>query len=237
MAGHSQFANIKHKKERADNKRGKLFTKLAKEILIATKLGGKDINFNPRLRLAIEKAKEANMPKDNIEKAVKKGAGELESETLSEIVYEGYGPFGIAIVIEALTDNRNRTAGEIRYAFSKFNGSLGEINSVMWSFERKGLIVLDKNVEEEQKLFDHILELGAEDLKLDSDLNYMIITSEKDFYEIDKALQYKKEYSELLFIPKNTIDIEPSNIQLVEDMLDFMRSLEDVQSVYHNAKI
>src|SRR4030042_1198364 len=179
MSGHSKWSTIKRKKGAADAKRGKLFTKVIKEIMVAARFGGGDINANPRLRTAVLAAKAENMPKDNIERAIKKGTGELEGVNYEELTYEGYGPGGVAMMLEVVTDNKNRTVADVRHVFSKYNGSLGENGCVSWMFEKKGLIVIAKSIIEEEKLLEIVLEIGAEDLKVEGD-PYEVITAVED---------------------------------------------------------
>ena len=237
MAGHSKWANIKHKKGAADAKRGKLFTKLGKEITIAVKTGGgKDVTFNPRLRLAIEKAKEANMPKDNIERAVKKGAGELDGGELVEVRYEGYGPGGVAVIVDALTDNKNRTAGEVRHAFSKFGGSLGETGSVGWMFDKKGLILVAKDKGNEEDIIDRSLKAGADDISSDDENFFAIYTQVSDLYSVKDQLEkdVKVEHAELSMIPNNTTSLEGDALETFNIFVEHTDNLDDTQHIYTN---
>jgi YebC/PmpR family DNA-binding regulatory protein len=237
MAGHSKFANIKHKKGKEDAKRGKIFTKIGKEITIAAKLGGEDLNFNARLRHAIDKAKAANMPKANIDKAIKKGSGKGEAEDLFEIRYEGYGPKGVAVVIEALTDNKNRTASEVRHAFNKFNGSLGETGSLSWIFDRKGLIILEKDIEEDN-ILDLVLSSEAEDYIKEGD-NICILTSPENLYKVVEKISEKVEInqSQISMMPKSFVNIKEEDVEELDKFIDFVNDLEDVQEVYTNFKL
>ncbi|RMG70205.1 MAG: YebC/PmpR family DNA-binding transcriptional regulator, partial [Nitrospirae bacterium] len=223
MAGHSKWAQIKHKKAVVDAKRGKLFSKLAKEISVAAKLGGGDPSMNPRLRTAIEKAKEANMPQDNIKRAIQKGTGELPGMAYEEAVYEGYGPGGVALLIEVLTDNKNRTVSEIRHLLSKHGGSLGEAGCVSWIFEKKGLILVDKNTIDEDTLMDIALEAGAEDLKNDpGEENYEIITTADEFQSVKDALTARGvpiAMAEITMLPKSQVSLEGDS---AEKMLRLM---------------
>src|SRR3990172_6194105 len=189
MSGHSKWATTKHKKAAADSKRGKVFTKITKELTVAAKLGGGDPDGNPRLRTAVDKAKEANMPQDNIKRAVQKGTGELPGVTYEEITYEGYGPGGVALLIECLTDNKNRSVSDIRHILSKNNGSMGETGCVSWMFHQKGYIVVDKQSANEDELMSIALDAGAEDMVNDpAEPNYEIITAPGDFEAVKKAL-------------------------------------------------
>jgi YebC/PmpR family DNA-binding regulatory protein len=187
MAGHSKWANIKHRKGAADAKRGKIFTKLIKEITVAARMGGGDINANPRLRSAIIAAKAENMPKDNMERAIKKGTGELEGVNYEESTYEGYGPAGAAVLVESLTDNKNRAVAEIRHIFNKYGGNLGENGCVAWMFEKKGYLVVEKSVIGEDALMESALEAGAEDVREDGE-NFEVITAPEDFEAVKEAI-------------------------------------------------
>ena len=241
MAGHSQFANIKHKKGRADEKRGKVFTKLAKELTVAAKLGGGDISFNPRLRMAVDKAKAENMPKDSIARAIKKGTGELDGVDYVEIQYDGYGPAGVAFIVEALTDNKNRTASSVRSIFSRGGGNLGETGSVGWMFDKKGIINVSKAKCEEDKIMDVALEAGADDIDTEGEDYFTIITSFADYETIKKTIEdagIEVESSEITRIPQNTIAV--SDEETAEQILKLYDKLEDdddVQAVYANFEI
>ncbi len=194
MSGHNKWSTIKHKKGAADAKRGKVFTKIIKEISVAAKLGGGDPSANPRLRTAVDKAKAENMPKDNIERAIKKGTGGMEGVTYEEIVYEGYGPAGVAVLVEVMTDNRNRTVSEVRSIFTKCNGNMGESGCVAWMFDKKGLIILDKGVDFDA-LFEAALEAGADDVA-EADEQYEVVTEPSSFIEVREALEAGREYAE-----------------------------------------
>ena len=241
MAGHSAFSNIKHKKGRADEKRGKLFTKFAKEISVAAKLGGGDVSFNPRLRMAVDKAKAENMPKDSIARAIKKGTGELDGVDYVEIQYDGYGPAGVAFIVEALTDNKNRTASSVRSIFSRGGGNLGETGSVGWMFDKKGMINVSKAKCEEDKIMDVALEAGADDIDTEGEDYFTIITSFADYETIKKAIEdagIEVESSEITRIPQNTIAV--SDEETAEQILKLYDKLEDdddVQAVYANFEI
>jgi len=239
MSGHSKWHSIKHKKMATDQKRGKIFTKLIKEIMVAAKAGGNNPETNPRLRMAIDKAKSYNMPNDNIQRAIKKGTGEEGGINYETVTYEGYGPGGVAIYVEALTDNKNRTASEIRSIFSRHNGNLGGQGSVAWIFERKGLISVKKDKANEEKLLEIVLEAGAEDMKLE-DETYEIFTSPESFYDVKKALEENKieiENATATLIPKNTIKISGKEAEQVLKLLDELEDNEDVQNVYANFDI
>ncbi len=238
MAGHSKWAQIKHKKAVVDAKRGKLFSKLAKEISVAAKLGGGDPSMNPRLRTAIEKAKEANMPQDNIKRAIQKGTGELPGMAYEEAVYEGYGPGGVALLIEVLTDNKNRTVSEIRHLLSKHGGSLGEAGCVSWIFEKKGLILIDKNTIDEDTLMDIALEAGAEDLKNDpGEENYEIITTADEFQSVKDALTARGvpiAMAEITMLPKSQVSLEGDSAEKMLRLMEVLEDHDDVQNVYAN---
>ena len=238
MSGHNKWSTIKHKKGAADAKRGKIFTKLIKEITVAAKLGGGDPNGNPRLRTAVDKAKAENMPKDNIERAIKKGTGELEGVTYEEIVYEGYGPGGVAVLVECMTDNRNRTVGEVRSTFTKCNGNMGETGCVSWMFDKKGLIVFAKSVDFE-KLFETALEAGAEDVT-DEEEQYEVLTDPSSFIEVRTALEkagFKYESAEITMIPQTMVKLDGKNAENMLKLMDRMEDNDDVQNVYANFDI
>ncbi len=239
MSGHSKWSTIKHKKASADAKRGKIFTRCIKEITIAARAGGGNPEFNPRLRTAIADAKSNNMPAANIERAIKKGTGELEGMTLEEIVYEGYGPGGVAILAEVITDNRNRTASEIRKVFSKNNGNLGEQNCVAWMFETKGVIVLDKKEVDEEKLMDVALEAGAEDINDDED-TWEVTTDPASFQAVQDALDkagIKYLSAKIDKIPQNTVAVEGKAAAQVLRLAEALEDHDDVQNVYANFDI
>ncbi len=239
MSGHSKWAGIKHKKALVDAKRGKVFTKFIREIMMAAKLGGDDPENNPRLRLAIERAKNFNMPAENIKRAIAKGTGKEESVTLEQVVYEGYGPAGIAIMVEGLTDNRQRTSSQIRHIFTKYNGNLGQSGCVGWLFERKGILRIERKEIEEELLFSLILEAGAEDLKTEND-EYEIIAKSEDLEKIKKILEEKgikiSEVS-LTMLPKSTVKLEGKDAENVLKLMDSLEEDEDVQNVYGNFDI
>lgn len=243
MSGHSKWANIKHKKARSDEKRGKEFTKIAKEITIAVRTGGGgDPEANSKLKLAIQKAKAINMPNDNISRAIKKGTGEMESEAIEEIIYEGYAPGGVAIMLEIATDNRNRTASEIRHLFSKANGNLGETGCVAWMFKRAGYIALSKeslNLDEEELMLI-ALELGADDVREEDD-SYEVITSPEVFMEVKEGLEgqgIRLEDADVVMLPENTVEInDVDTATRVIKLVDLLEDHDDVQNVYTNMSI
>ncbi len=239
MAGHSKWAQIKHKKAKLDAQKGKIFSKLIREIIVAARLGGGNPDFNPRLRLAIEKAKSHNMPWENIERAIKKGTGELEGTHYEQVVYEGYGPGGAAIMVVALTDNKNRTAGEIRHIFSKYGGNMAGVGSVAWQFEEKGVIYVDKDVISEDELLEVVLDAGAEDLKVEGD-SYTITTSPKDFENVKKALEEKNikySHAEITMLPKSTVKVDPKKAEQLLKLIEALEDQDDVQNVYSNFDI
>lgn len=241
MAGHSKWSNIKHKKGKEDAKRAKEFTKLGRSIMVAAREGGPDPEYNPALKAAIEKAKAANMPNDNIERAIKRGSGELEGGNFEEIVYEGYGPGGIAVFVSCLTDNRNRTASEVRHAFDKYGGNLGQTGCVSFMFDRKGLLVIDKKESiDEEELMLQAIDLGAEDFNSEDDF-YEIITSPEDFNQVRDALSsngYEFSMAELAFLPQNTSELkDEEDIKNMVKLIEMLEDNDDVQNVYHNWEI
>lgn len=238
MSGHNKWSTIKHKKGAADAKRGKVFTKLIKEITVAAKLGGGDADGNPRLRTAIDKAKAENMPKDNIERAIKKGTGELEGVTYEEINYEGYGPGGVAVLVEVMTDNRNRSVSDIRSIFTKCNGNMGETGCVSWMFDQKGLIVLSKDTDFD-KLFEAALEAGAEDVS-DQDEQYEVLTDPSAFIEVRDNLAkqgFAFESAEITMIPQTMIKLEGKPAETMLKLMERLEDNDDVQNVYANFDI
>jgi YebC/PmpR family DNA-binding regulatory protein len=240
MSGHSKWANIKHKKGAADIKKGKVFSKLAKEIMVAVKDGGSDADANPRLRTALAAAKAANMPNVNIDRAIKKGAGELDGVTFEEIIYEGYGAGGVAVMVECLTDNRNRTAGEVRMTFDRNQGNLASTGAVTWMFHRKSHVVVTGENADEEKLMDIVLDAGAEDIEIDEDMAEIWAPVEA-FEDIVKALEAAGvETSEAAIVqhPENTVEIKDVAIaQQVLRLIDKLEDLDDVQSVTANFDI
>lgn len=241
MSGHSKWANIKHKKARSDAKKGKVFTKLVKEIMVAAKMGGSDVAGNPRLRLAVEKARTENLPADNIERAIKKGAGELQNVNYEEGMYEGYGPGGVAVLVQFMTDNRNRTASEIRHAFSRFGGSLGQSGSVAWMFEKKGMFTFDIKSVTEDKLMEAALEAGAEDVISNQDDGIFEVYSDATEFARVKAnfdklgLVYMS--ADIAMVPKTTVKVEGKTATQVLNLLEELEDLDDVQNVYANFDI
>lgn len=239
MSGHSKWASIKHKKAKTDSKRGKVFTKLIKEITTAARIEGGDESSNPRLRQAIAAAKSMNMPQSNIERAVKKGTGELPGVTYEEGVYEGYGPGGVAILIEVLTDNKNRSVSDIRHILSKHNGNMAEVGAVAWIFEKKGLIVVDNFNGDEDSLMEAALEAGAEDFVAEES-TYEIVAATEDFEAVKDGIEnagIKVASAEITMIPKSTVKIEGKNAELVLKLMEAIEDHEDVQNVYANFEI
>lgn len=239
MSGHSKWSTIKHKKAATDAKRGKIFTRIIKELAVAARMGGGDPDANPRLRKAIADAKAANMPADNIKRAIMKGTGQLEGVSYEEMSYEGYGPGGVAVYIETLTDNKNRTVSEIRHIFSKHGGNLGESGSVAWMFHRKGYIVVEKSKASEDELMDIILEAGAEDLKEDGS-NYEIFTAPEDYESVDRALQendIETAVSNLSMIPQNYVKLEGKQAEQCLKLMDALEDQDDAQNVWANFDI
>ncbi|MDD5173984.1 MAG: YebC/PmpR family DNA-binding transcriptional regulator [Candidatus Omnitrophota bacterium] len=238
MSGHSKWATIKHKKAATDAKRGSLFTKLIKEISVAAR-GGGNPDTNPRLRVAIERAKESSMPSDNIDRAIKKGTGQLEGVTYEDITLEGYGPGGVAIYVEGVSDNKNRTTAEVRTIFTKKGGNMAGAGSVAWMFEKKGYIVVSKANAEEDKLMGVALDAGAEDMIVE-DENYAIKTSPQDFFKVKKAIDdagIKTEDAEITLLPKNTVKVEGDDAKKILDLVDSIEEHDDVQHVYANFDI
>ena len=236
MAGHSKWSTIKRKKGALDQKRGKLFSNISKEITVSSRLGGKDIDSNPRLRQAVKKAKALNMPNSNIDKAIKKGVGELDNVIIEEVSYEGYGPFGVAILIEAITDNKNRTVADIRHALSKFGGSLGQAGSVSWNFERNGIILIDKNEISEGDIFEFSIENDCIEFFEDDDCYRLHFHSNELYNKLDllEKLSIKVDSSFLAYVPKDEIGLNEDENQKVEKLLEFLDDLEDVQNVFSN---
>lgn len=236
MSGHSKWASIKHKKAATDAKRGKLFTKIIKEITVAARHGGGDINSNPRLRTAIDRAKQANMPQDNIDRAVKKGTGELEGVSYEEFTMEGYGPGGVAIMVEVMTDNKNRTTSDVRNIFSKKNGNVAGAGSVAWMFQKKGYIEIEKSSASEDKIMSTVLEAGAQDMETEED-TYIITTDPKDFEAVKKALEdnsIKTKTADLTMIPNSTIKLTGEDAKQILGLVEALEDNDDVQNVYAN---
>jgi len=239
MSGHSKWSTIKRKKGATDAKRGKIFTKLIKEITVAARMGGGDPDANPRLRTAIASAKADNMPKDNIDRAIKKGTGELEGVSYEEVFYEGYGPGGAAVLVESLTDNRNRTVADVRHLFSKSGGSLGEAGCVAWMFEKKGFFVFEKSHIDEETLMDTVLDAGAEDIR-DEENTFEVISPMQDFEAVKKVLDEKKMpylLAELTMLPQSTVELEDKHAEQMLRLMDSLEDSDDVQKVYSNFDI
>jgi YebC/PmpR family DNA-binding regulatory protein len=238
MAGHSKWANIKHRKGAQDAKRGKIFTKLIKEITVAAKIGGGDIEGNPRLRTAVDKAKSGNMPKDTIDRAIKKGCGDLDGVNYEEGTFEGYGPGGAAVIVEFMTDNRTRTVADVRHIFNKHNGSLGVSGSVAFLFDRKGLISFGKD-QDFDTLFEIALEAGAEDVKDEGDA-IEIITDPSSFIEVREAIAAKGlqwETAEVTMLPQTMVKLEGKQAEQMLKLMDKLEDNDDVQNVYANFDI
>jgi YebC/PmpR family DNA-binding regulatory protein len=239
MSGHSKWSSIKHKKGAADAKRGKVFTKLIKEITVAARLGGGDLTGNPRLRSAVDAAKAANMPKDNIERGIKKGTGELEGVNYEETNYEGYGPGGVAVLVECLTDKKNRTVADVKHIFERNGGSLGEPGCVAWMFEKKGLIVVEKASVDEEALLELALNAGAEDVRDDGD-EFEIVTDPGDFEAVKSAVEdagVAVSLAENGMIPKNTVKLEGKKAQQMLSLMEALEDNDDVSNVYANFDI
>ncbi len=238
MAGHSKWANIKHKKAATDKKRGKIWTKLIREITVAARQGGGDLNANPRLRLAVDKGKTANMPKDTIDRAIKKGAGTDLDDNYEEIRYEGYGPGGIAVIVDCMTDNRNRTASEVRHAFSKHGGNLGTDGSVAYMFSKKGIISFEQD--DEDAIIEAALEAGADDVQSHDDGSIDVLTSPDNFEPVQQALQAAglvPVNAEVTFSAENNNLVAGDDAEKLLRMIDTLEDLDDVQEVYTNADI
>ncbi|MEY2730261.1 MAG: YebC/PmpR family DNA-binding transcriptional regulator [Betaproteobacteria bacterium] len=239
MAGHSKWANIQHRKGRQDEKRGKVWTRLTREIIVAARAGGGDVNMNPRLRLAIDKAKAANMPADNIKRNVDKATGNLDGVTYEEIRYEGYGIGGAAVIVDCMTDNRVRTVAEVRHAFSKYGGNLGTEGSVAFQFKHCGQFILAPGTSED-RVMEVALEAGAEDVLTGEDGAIEVITAPADFEAVGKALEaagLKAELAEVTMRAENTISLSGDEGARMQKLLDVIEDLDDVQNVFHNAEI
>ncbi len=241
MSGHSKWHSIKHKKAREDAKRGKIFSKLIRELTVSARMGGGDPAMNPRLRTAIDRAKAENMPADNIERAIKKGTGELEGARYEEHTYEGYGPGGTAILVEVMTDNKNRCTAEIRHIFSKLNGNLGENGCVSWLFEKKGYFLVPADGVDEETLMEVALEAGAEDIVEDEEGNQFEITTPPEaFSAVKEALDARNiayQNAEITMIPKNTVRLEGKEAEQALKLMDALEDNDDVQHVYANFDI
>ncbi|MGE5432946.1 MAG: YebC/PmpR family DNA-binding transcriptional regulator [Syntrophomonadaceae bacterium] len=239
MSGHSKWATIKRKKGALDAKRGKLFTKLIKELTIAAREGGGDPAGNPRLRLAVDNAKAANMPADNIDRAIKKATGELEGVNYVEMMYEGYAPGGVAVLVEVATDNKNRTVAEVRHLFSKGGGNMGESGSVAWMFDRKGVITIPKQGKSEDDIMEIVLDAGADDLQTEDEY-YSIQTAIENFEPVRRALAEKNiqiENASLQWVAKNLINVTGEDAEKVMKLVENLEDNDDVQNVYSNADI
>ncbi len=239
MAGHSKWANIKHKKAANDKKRGKLWSKLIREVTVAAKEGGGDIDANPRLRLAVDKAKGANMPADTIERAIKRGAGGMEGENYDEIRYEGYGPGGTAIMVDCMTDNRNRTASEVRHAFTKHGGNLGTDGSVAYLFVKKGIISFAPGVDEDA-VMEAALEAGAEDVESNDDGSIDVFTTPEEFQAVKQAMLdagLEPVNAEVTFEATTKAELDDETAEKLMKLIDALEDLDDVQEVYSNAEI
>ena len=239
MAGHSKWANLQHRKGRQDKARGKLFTKLIREVTVAARIGGSDLDSNPRLRTAVDKAKSQSMPKDNIERAISKGSGEGDDFNLEEVTYEGYGPGGVAILIESMTDNRNRTVAEVRHALTKFGGNLGAEGSVSYLFKQTGLITLS-GIKDEDKIVETAIELGVEDIEMNDDGSIEIMTSPNDLVDIKDALSNEEiniDIAEVTMKAATDVSINLKHAQSMMKLLDMLDDLDDIQTVHSNAEI
>ena len=239
MSGHSKWSSIKHKKGAADAKRGKIFTKLIKEITVAARMGGGDPDGNPRLKSAIAAAKGENMPKENIERGIKKGTGELEGVSYEEASYEGYGPGGVAVLVDCLTDNKNRTVADIKHLFERHGGNLGEPGCVAWMFEQKGLMVFEKDKVDEEELFDLALEAGGEDVR-EEETEFEVITAPSDLESVKQAIDdagLSYSLAEVTKIPQNTVKVEGKKAQQTLNLMQSIEDHDDVSHVYANCDI
>ncbi len=239
MAGHSKWANIQHRKGAQDKKRGKLFTKLIREITVAARMGGGDMDANPRLRLAVDKAKGQSMPKDNIDRAIKRGSGDQDGDDYQEIRYEGYGPGGVAVMVDCMTDNRNRTVAEVRHAFSKFGGNLGADGSVSYLFNHVGLLTYPEGSDEDS-VMEAAIEAGAEDVLVDDDKSIEVLTDPQDFEAVRDSMReagLAPEAAELTMRASTSAELDANAASSMVKMLEMLEDLDDVQSVYSNAEI
>jgi len=239
MSGHSKWATIKHKKAAVDARRGKVFTKLIRELTSAARMGGGDVDMNPRLRTAVAAAKTSNMPADTIQRAIKKGTGELPGEVYEEIIYEGYGAGGVAILVDVLTDNKNRTVAEIRHLFAKHGGNLGETGCVAWMFARKGFIALNANQIDEDTLLEIVLEAGGDDIRTESDV-YEIVTAPEVFEEVRSVLEQKGltlDVAEVTMLPQNTVPVEGKQAEQVLRLMEALDDQDDVRKAHANFDI
>ncbi|MDD3473553.1 MAG: YebC/PmpR family DNA-binding transcriptional regulator [Syntrophaceae bacterium] len=239
MSGHNKWSTIKHKKGAADAKRGKIFSKIIKEITIAARMGGGDPEGNPRLRTVLNAARNANMPKDNIDRAVKRGTGEIAGVTYEEVTYEGYGPGGVAVLVEALTENKNRTVAEIRHIFDKYNGNLGESGCVSWIFEKKGIINVPAQGLTEDQVMELALESGAQDVTMEDDM-FEITTDPAEFEAVRKAVEdkgWKIDEASITMVPQNSVKLEGKKAEQMLKMMDVLDDHDDLQNVYANFDI
>ncbi len=240
MAGHSKWSNIKRKKEKTDAQRGKIFTKIGREIAVAVKEGGSDPEQNKRLKDVIAKAKAANMPNDTIQRSIKRASGDLESVIYETVVYEGYGPHGVAVIVNALTDNRNRTASEMRYIFDRSGGALGATGCVGWMFDRKGVIVIEKNEDiDEDDLMMQALDAGAEDIVVNED-SFEILTEPSELTSVSEALEangFSFVSVEVEMLPQNTVSLPEDKAEQIMNLIDKLEDNDDVQNVYHNLEV
>jgi len=237
MSGHSKWSTIKRKKGALDAKRGKIFSRLAKEITVAARQGGGDPGGNPRLRTVLLAAKAENMPKDNIERAIKKGTGEIEGVSYEEMRYECYGPAGVALIVDTLTDNKNRTVGEVRHILTKHNGSMAASGSVVWNFDAKGSIILDREGLGEEEILEKAVEAGAEDVDMDAEDVYEVITEATELHTVAGALEdlgLNPKEPRLKMVPKTTVEVTGKDLSLVIRLLDMLEENDDVQDVYSN---
>lgn len=240
MSGHNKWSTIKHKKGKADAQRGKLFTKLIKEITVAARMGGGDVEGNPRLRRAVDTAKGANMPRDNIARAIKKGTGDLDGVDYVEFSYEGYGPGGVAVLVDVLTDNKNRTVADVRHAFSKHNGSMGEAGCVAWMFDARGVIVTAPEVTDEDAVFMAAAEAGADDIEAADEGGFVVTTDPSELEDVRSALEaagIPVATAEMTKIPQNTVPIQGKSAEVLMRLIDALEDNEDVQQVYANYDI
>ena len=239
MSGHSKWSTIKHKKATTDARRGKLFSKILKEITVAARMGGADPKGNPRLRTALLDARSNSVPGDNIDRAIKKGTGELEGETYDEVIYEGYGPGGVAVLVEAATDNRNRTTAEVRHLFNRHGGSLAEAGSVAWMFKRRGWFSIERSAMSEEQAMDLALELGVDDISVEED-RYEMYTALEDFNTVQEALETREvplAAKELAMIPQTTVEIRADRANQILRLLEALEDHDDVQKVWANLDI
>lgn len=240
MSGHSKWSTIRHKKGAEDAKRGKIFTKLIREITVAARMGGGDPEGNPRLRAAIAAAKAENMPKENIERGIKKGTGELEGQNYEEVNYEGYGPGGVAVLVNCLTDKKNRTVADLKHLFDRHGGNLGEPGCVAWMFEKKGMLVLERNQVDEDELLAAALDAGAEDVKDEDPSQFEVITDPSDFEGIKEAIENKGipySFGKVTMVPQNTVKLEGKKAQQMLNLMEALEDHDDVSNVYANFDI